>query len=153
MLAAFAGLRVGEIAKLRFADITATHLIVRGKGDKSRIVPLHPDLAADLAGELERRQAGRSGSGFRYDGNAEWVFPGRAGGPMHHGWASTVLSDVLGDGTTGHQLRHRFATRAYSVDRDLLAVSQLLGHSKPETTARYAAVPDGAALRAVLGAS
>jgi integrase len=71
---------------------------------------------------------------------------------MHYSWASEVLSGVLGDGTTGHQLRHRFATRAYSVDRDLLATAQLLGHSRPETTARYAQVPDGAALRAVLAA-
>jgi site-specific recombinase XerC len=43
--------------------------------------------------------------------------------------------------------RHRFATTAYAAERDLLAVQQLLGHSRPEVTARYTALP-GDALRA-----
>ena len=50
-----------------------------------------------------------------------------------------------------HTLRHRFATTAYGVERDLRAVQELLGHSKPETTARYVAVPEGALRTAVAG--
>ncbi|HET6299160.1 MAG TPA: site-specific integrase, partial [Kribbella sp.] len=57
---------------------------------------------------------------------------------------------LLGD-WTGHSLRHRFASAAYAVDRDLRAVQELLGHSKPETTARYVATPDGALRAAVAG--
>ena len=42
-----------------------------------------------------------------------------------------------------HQLRHRFATRAYSATRDLFAVQRLLGHASPNTTQRYVATtPD-----------
>ena len=47
--------------------------------------------------------------------------------------------------------RHRFATQAYRTGRDLRAVQELLGHAKPETTARYAAVPDGSLAAAVAG--
>jgi len=43
----------------------------------------------------------------------------------------------------GHTLRHRYASRAYAGTRDLRAVQTLLGHSKPETTLRYTAIPDG----------
>jgi hypothetical protein len=45
-----------------------------------------------------------------------------------------------------------FATLAYSADRDLLAVQQLLGHAEPEIAERYAALPAGALERAVLAA-
>ncbi|MBA2774731.1 MAG: site-specific integrase [Nocardioidaceae bacterium] len=51
---------------------------------------------------------------------------------------------MLGAGWSGHKLRHRFATTAYAAERDLLAVQQLLGHSRPEVTARYTALPGDA---------
>lgn len=50
-----------------------------------------------------------------------------------------------------HQLRHRFATRAYSVDRDVFTVQELLGHASPATTRRYVLVPRSA-LRATVKA-
>jgi integrase len=73
--------------------------------------------------------------------------------------SDVVFLSVRGDlnseharpGTSGSTLRHRFAMRAYMSERDLRAVQELLGHAKPETTARYAAVPDGALLAAVMG--
>jgi integrase/recombinase XerC len=62
-----------------------------------------------------------------------------------------VICECLPDGWTTHTLRHRFATAAYAVDRDLFAVQQLMGHQRPETTSRYVAVPDGALAAAVAG--
>jgi site-specific recombinase XerD len=41
-----------------------------------------------------------------------------------------------------HALRHRFATKAYNIDRDVFTVQQLLGHASPETTQRYVQVSD-----------
>ncbi|HEY9414914.1 MAG TPA: tyrosine-type recombinase/integrase, partial [Pseudonocardia sp.] len=62
-----------------------------------------------------------------------------------------VLSRLLAGRWTGHTLRHRFATVALRVSRDLRAVQELLGHSKPETTARYTEVSEESKRTAVLG--
>jgi site-specific recombinase XerD len=70
-----------------------------------------------------------------------------------HPNVSKLLSRALGAGWTAHQLRHRFASTAYAAERDLRAVQELLGHSKPETTARYTAIPEGAKRAAVLAAA
>lgn len=134
MLAAYGGLRCAEIARVHTRDITGGSLRVTGKGGKVRDVPLHPLLAA----VLETVVPG-------------WVFPGQANGHLSPQRVSDLLSSLLGPGWTGHTLRHRFASLAYAVNTDIRAVQDLLGHSKPETTARYTAVPDGNLLAAVMG--
>jgi site-specific recombinase XerD len=60
------------------------------------------------------------------------------------------LEKCLPDGWTAHSLRHRFATAAYNATKDLRAVQQLLGHARPETTARYTLVGDDAMTAAVM---
>lgn len=155
-LAAFAGLRRSEIANLRWADVTWSGLRVNGKGGRVRAVPLLPTLRDELEAERQRREAGTYGTGWRFeiDPLSLYVLPGRDGvGPISADCVGRTLARLLGDGWTGHTLRHRFATEAYAVERDLLAVQQLIGHSRPETTARYTAIPDGAARRAVEGTS
>lgn len=59
---------------------------------------------------------------------------------------------MLPDGWTTHTLRHRFATVSYAGTRDLLAVQELLGHSRPETTRGYVQLPQDA-LRAAVAAA
>lgn len=139
-LGAEAGLRACEIATLHseriFQDLDGWSVTVIGKGSKRRDVPLSPRLAL----ELRARPAG-------------WVFPGRVDGHLSAAYVSKRLSWALGVGTTGHQLRHRFASVAYRSERDLRAVQELLGHASPETTAIYTAVPDQALRRAVLAAA
>jgi integrase/recombinase XerC len=133
MLAAFTGLRRTEIAQAHTDHIECDVLRVVGKGGKTRLVPLHPLLAARLA---------MVPSGF--------LFPGKEDGHLSPGHVGVLFKRMLGSGWSAHSLRHRFATRAYAADRDLLAVQQLLGHSKPETTQRYTAIPNGALAAAVL---
>lgn len=130
-LGAELGLRRHEIAKIRGTDVmtgvNGSSLIVDGKGRRQRIVPLTDDLAARI------RQAGD-----------EWLFPSRNDNGASHLTASRVgkiISPALPDGYSTHTLRHRAATRAYSVTRDLLAVSALLGHASVATTQRYVATP------------
>lgn len=130
-------------------------LRVDGKGGRVRRVPMLPRLEVMLAQERARREVGRIGTGWRFevDPFSPYVFPSHQVEHLSPYTVGAVLSTALGGQWTGHTLRHRFATLAYGVDRDLLTVQQLLGHSKPETTARYTATPAGAAAAAVAGAA
>lgn len=127
-LAAYAGLRAAEISRVHGSDLVGDVLLVNGKGGKVRRVPvMHPGL-------LRRLQL---------VGDA-WAFPNQTGRPMSPGHVSRLVSAGLPDGWTCHTLRHRMATVAYAGTRDLLAVGQLLGHSRPETTQRYVLLPEDA---------
>lgn len=154
-LAAFAGLRRAEIAELPWSAMTWQGLRVHGKGGKARLVPLLPVLSGWLDAEHSLREVGQVGAGYRYpvDPTSPYVFPSHIGGHLFPDTVGQILAKALGSGWTGHTLRHRFATMAYAVDRDLLTLQQLLGHSKPETTARYTAVPQGASMAAVMGSA
>lgn len=136
-LAAYGGLRASEIAKVHGDDLVGDVLIVRGKGGKVRRVPImHPGL-------LKRLQNVRGA----------WAFPNGQGGPMSAGHVSKLVSKGLPDGWTCHTLRHRMATVAYAGTRDLLAVGELLGHSRPETTQRYVLLPEDAIRAAAIAAA
>ena len=133
-LGAYAGLRRAEIAGVHAHDVQGNVLIVLGKGDKVRRVPIHPvlrDALRDLTG---------------------WAFPSTARPGMHvtADYVADRLGKCLPDGWTAHSLRHRFATAAYNATKDLRAVQQLLGHARPETTARYTLVGDDAMTAAVM---
>lgn len=137
MLAAFGGLRAGEISRVHGHDLLGDSLRVRGKGGKVRDVPIvEPALLAWLQGL----------------GDA-WAFPNGLGGHLSPGHVSRLLSRAMPEGWTAHKLRHRCGTQAYAGTRDLLAVMELLGHSRPETTLRYVLLPDDAVRRAVAAAA
>ncbi len=154
-LAAFAGLRRTEIAELRWSHVDHRVLSITGKGGRRRLIPVLPQLGELLGEESALRAAGRVADGFRFavDPFSPFVFPSHCGGHISPFTVGKILSAALGPGWHGHTLRHRFATKAYAVDRDLLVVQQLMGHSNPDVTARYTAVPRGAALAAVKGAA
>lgn len=128
-LGAECGLRRGEIARVHSDDVVADSagrsLIVRGKGDKQRIVPLPDDLA-----------------GIIMDARG-YLFPGRFGGHVEESYIGDHISRLLPDGYAAHTLRHRFATTAYATTHDLFVVAELLGHESVETTEHYVAMPDG----------
>lgn len=135
MLAAYGGLRCAEIAQVHASDLVGDTLTVHGKGGKVRAVPVvYPRLLAEL-------QALDS-----------WAFPSPSGGHLASHTVSKLLSAALPAGWTAHTLRHRMATVAYHGTRDLLAVSAILGHSRPETTQRYVRLPDDAIRAAVAAA-
>lgn len=143
-LAASLGLRAHEIARVRRDDIHhdlyGMALTVRGKGGKERSVPLAQDLARRLLAACADDRA----NGF--------AFPGQIDGHLSARWISKLASHVLPKPWTLHTLRHRFATKAYSANRDLIAVQRLLGHSSVATTQRYAAHPQDALWMAVSAA-
>lgn len=109
-------------------------------------MPLHPDLRS----EIIAYRAAQARESVPLTG---WLFPStqRQDGPVSAAHLGKLMTAALPGKYTPHTLRHRFATAAYLSQRDLRAVQELLGHAKPETTARYAAVPDGALRSAVNG--
>lgn len=133
-LAALAGLRVGEIAKVHSSDLAGDELLVHGKGGKRRVVPI---VDVDLLLWLQQ-----------VDG---WAFPNGRGSHLSAGHVSRLLSQAMPGGWTGHTLRHRAASTWFAGTGDLLSISSLLGHSRLETTQRYIKLPDDA-LRATVRA-
>lgn len=125
-LAAQHGMRRAEIVQVHtrrdvIPDLTGWSLIVHGKGDKDRIVPLLDDVAEQLLAMP-----------------AGYAFPGEHQGHMSPRWCGTLINRLLPDPWTIHKLRHRAATRwDEASNHDLLVVSQLLGHSSVATTQLY----------------
>ena len=123
-LAAEIGLRRAEIAQMHSRDLVEDllgwSLVVHGKGGKERTVPLPDGLARAL------RDCGEG-----------WIFPGDDHGHLSPRWVGKIATRLLDGPWTLHTLRHRFATLAYDVDRDVFVVQELLGHSSPATTRRY----------------
>lgn len=139
-LGAVTGLRRAEIARVHTRDVVhypdGWSLRVLGKGDEIREIP----LPADLGGRLAEQPAG-------------WVFPNGRGGHLESATLGRLMRKALPAGWTPHTLRHRFASRAYTAERDILAVRDLLGHANVRTTQIYTAVPDGAKRAAVIAAA
>lgn len=135
LLAATCSMRRGEITRMHTDWIEHDNVRIPGKGGHTRLVPL-PSNVAEI---LDRVPRG-------------YVFP-RPGTdkPMTPAHVGKLISQALGPTSTAHGLRHRFATRAYEPERDLIAVQELMGHANIETTRIYTAAPDGARRRAAAG--
>jgi integrase/recombinase XerD len=128
-LAALAGLRVHEIAKVRGEDIDpAGWLYVDGKGGTRAAIPLHPQLAS-IAATMPP---------------VDWWFP-HNGTHVSGEWVSTCIRRALravGSTATAHQLRHSFGTAVLRSSHDLRVTQELLRHSSPASTAIYTQVAD-----------
>lgn len=144
LLAAQAGLRAHEIAKLHsrdiFQDLLGYSLRVLGKGGVERYVPLENAFAHRLMAF-----GAANGNG--------WLFPGQIGGHLSARWISKLGASLLPDSWTLHKLRHRFATQAFrNGGKDIIAVQKMLGHADLSTTRRYTETDDDALRTAVVGA-
>lgn len=137
-LGAFAGLRVSEIARLDHTHIDRDHqaLRIRGKGERHRVVPIHPRL-----GYLLRHRRGP-------------VIVSARGGPLTSTRVTIITSEYLhgrGLDATAHQLRHWFGTETCAATGDIRAVQELMGHASPATTAIYTEVSRKRGRAAVMG--
>lgn len=130
LLAAYMGLRCREIANIHANDLVVgadePMLLVHGKGQKDRLVPLHPAVLAAVV-PLPKRG---------------WLFLTPDGRQLTPQRVSRSISHHLhwhGVDATGHQLRHWFATRIYRETLDLRLTQELMGHASPTTTSIYTA--------------
>lgn len=131
-----AGLRVSELCGLSLEDVDGQRGVVRvrGKGDKTRLVPLTPIALSLLDAYVsnERRAPPTQ--------RALFVSP-RGGRFTRQGLWKIVSSHARAAGVTRpispHQLRHSFATHLLRGGADLRLVSAMLGHADVATTEVY----------------
>ena len=124
------GCRRNEILTLRWEDVDLEHDEIRLRDAKTgaRAVPLSPTARQVLAA-LPRQP------------DNPWVISGRGPGTrlsnLNATWGVVRKKARLED-VRIHDLRHSFASRALSLGESLPMIGKLLGHSKVQTTARYA---------------
>jgi integrase/recombinase XerC len=135
------GLRISEALGLKRRDVPRPGegdvLIVTGKGNKTRMVPvLHNvlQLIQDYAAICPHPL-----------GPAGPVFVGARGGPLSPRIIQLTMERLRGalglpDSATPHALRHSFATHLLSRGGDLRAIQELLGHASLSTTQIYTGI-------------
>lgn len=151
LLPLFAGTRIAEIAALDVADVRLSarkgevHLV--GKGEKSRTVPVHPQLREALAAWLAERPS-------RPGAESAALFTSGRGTRMTTDALADVIDRItsgagLDDQVTSHRLRHTFGTELTRKGVDIVTVAELMGHASLETTRLYTRPSADDMLRAV----
>jgi len=147
------GLRLGELARLRWEEIDFNNrqlLVSRSKSGRPRTIPLCADAIAALQAQ------------YQLTGKFEHVFPARR--TWRGGWryidqqrsqqsflhafapiqnAVAKFRSCRGTGRAFHLLRHTFASRLAQAGVSLYKIAAWLGHSDPKTTQIYAHLQPG----------
>ena len=136
------GLRISEAATLKVENLHLKErlLIVRGKGDKERMIPFGENAKLRLSEYLENVRPVLVGSKVVSE-----VFVNYKGEPMSRKgiWKNFKAYEVkAGLHAKVHTLRHSFATHLLAGGMDLRSVQELLGHSDLSTTTIYTHVDD-----------
>ena len=136
MLLYGAGLRISEALNLNVSDIChgQVSLMVKGKGNKERLVPLLPAVVQAIENYL---------SAVPYPlSNTDPLFVGARGERLLARIIQRQMQKIrpvlgLPDSATPHALRHSFATHLLNEGCDLRSIQELLGHETLSTTERY----------------
>jgi integrase/recombinase XerC len=134
-----AGLRISEALSLKRKNVAGATdaLTVTGKGNKTRMVPLLPQVAKLIADYVALCPFALAPDGP--------LFVGARGGPLSPRIVQLTMARLRGalglpDSATPHALRHSFATHLLARGGDLRAIQELLGHASLSTTQIYTAV-------------
>lgn len=130
ILAAYAGLRAGEIGRLRREDVTEQRIrVINGKGGRDAYVPTSPEIWAAVE-PVDTEYV----SAHRYD---------RAAHPHTLSNSARLHFQRIGlDGVHLHRLRHWYGTSLLEAGVDLATVSKLMRHRSVQTTMGYLAIVD-----------
>jgi integrase/recombinase XerC len=135
------GLRISEALGLRRRDVplpgAGDVLIVTGKGNKTRMVPVLQNvltLIQDYVAMCPHRLTSEGP-----------IFVGARGGPLKARIIQLTMERLRGalglpDSATPHALRHSFATHLLSRGGYLRAIQELLGHASLSTTQIYTGI-------------
>lgn len=138
------GMRVSELVSLpaRVLDQEGRFLMVRGKGNKERLVPLSRTAIAALACyRALREEIANAGKGGE---ESQWLFPAnsREGYVPRQVFARDLKDIAIRSGLdpsllSPHVMRHAFASHLLENGADLRVVQELLGHADISTTQIY----------------
>lgn len=139
------GLRVSELVALPVsaARRDARMIVVRGKGNKERLVPLNQSSKEAMTAYLAALDA-RRGENAKNAAATKWLFPssGDSGHLTRQHFARDLKDLALAAGiqprlVSPHVLRHAFASHLLHNGADLRIVQTLLGHTDISTTQIY----------------
>ncbi len=133
------GLRVSELVAVRISriDLKEALMIVDGKGNKQRLVPVSP-TAVDLISEYLHA---RSLQKIQPAGQ-DILFLNRRGAPLSRVMVFYIIRDLaalagIRKTVSPHTLRHSFATHLLEGGANLRAIQEMLGHESISTTELY----------------
>jgi len=128
------GLRVSELTGLNVADLSldAGRVLVRGKGDKERIVPLGKAAVEAIEKYLKHGRPEMQKSGK----TTPKLFLSSRGEPLTRQWVWRLVKSADSHASP-HMLRHSCATHMVEGGADLRTVQTLLGHADIATTQVY----------------
>jgi integrase len=137
----YTGCRISEALAVRVSDIedrgNLKVVVIRGKGDKIRTLPLHPKLLKTLLELTERRQKGQGDYLFtRVKGE------GGENEPMRRQSVGEILKTTLrrlklDTGRSLHSSRRTVISNLLENGARIESVAELAGHANINTTARY----------------
>src|SRR6266704_2188086 len=139
------GLRVSELVSLPLsaARRDTRMIVVRGKGNKERLVPLNEASRQATADYLAAMEAQKPENKKNAPGS-KWLFPsfGESGHLTRQHFARDLKSLAAAAGlraeqVSPHVLRHAFASHLLHNGADLRVVQTLLGHADISTTQIY----------------
>lgn len=140
------GMRVSELVSLPVAAARGNPrmLLIRGKGDKERMVPLSPPARDALADWLIAWDDSQADARLKGKPVPKFLFPsrGKEGHLTRHRFyilikELAVHAGVMPSKVTPHTLRHAFATHLLENGADLRSIQTLLGHADVATTEIY----------------
>ena len=134
------GLRVSELVNLKLSNIYEQEqaLLVTGKGDKQRWVPINHHALSMLLTYIHNV---RSHLDVK-SGEEKYVFLNRRGTHLSRNYVFMFLQQAVEQAgiqkhVSPHSLRHSFATELVENGADLRAVQEMLGHESISTTEIY----------------
>ena len=135
------GLRVSELVNLQLSNLMFDEgfIIVRGKGDKERIVPIGSVAVKHI--NIYVNQIRNHMSNIKKD-SENILFLNRRGAKLTRVMVFTIIKQLLektgiNKKVSPHTFRHSFATHLVEGGADLRAVQEMLGHESITTTEIY----------------
>jgi integrase/recombinase XerC len=136
------GLRISEAAGAKIGDIGSNWLRVKGKGAKTRQIPIFDELKA----KIDRFIIDNNPLVFLFEKNGEPLSDNQLRYKIARSFKGVALK------ITPHQLRHAFATEMLNGGARIADVSEILGHSQLATTEIYTKLSSSTKLKNYLRA-